>query len=71
MAGLEVDGQKHYTIPKILALIYMSYSLNSLQGLYRGLCRGLLWGLVRGILGVYTIALMVQAVSQVQPVASK
>ena len=30
----------------------MSYSLNSLKGLYRGLYRGLLRGLPRGMLGV-------------------
>ena len=32
--------------------VYVSYSLNSLKGLYRGLHRGLLSGLLRGILGV-------------------
>ena len=30
----------------------MSYSLNSVNRLYRGLYRGLPWGLLRGILGV-------------------
>ena len=35
---------------------HMSYSLNSLNGLYRKLYRGVLQGTFRGILGVWTIA---------------
>ena len=31
---------------------YLSYSVNTLKGAYRGLRRGVSWGLCRGMLGV-------------------
>ena len=40
------------TFCSLITLQHMSYSLNSLKGLKRGVYRGLLEGLFRGILGV-------------------